>query len=138
VNALHSLAQAQARYDAMLPPEPGPEPSEDHFDTAFDMLVEDRDLMAQFMDEAGPDTVTVFQLFHRAGLPRHDMSERDDDLVESYEVTFRAFFDHYREWLGSRLADSAQDVMQSEIDEAREEAEEYAAADRLEAMGDWP
>jgi hypothetical protein len=137
VNALRSFAQAQARYDAMLPPEPGPEPSEDHFDTAFDMLVEDRDLMAQFMDEAGPDTVTVFQLYHRAGLPRHDMSERDDDLIESYEVTFRAFFDHYRDWLGLRLADTAQDVMQREIDEAREEAEEYAAADRLEAMGDW-
>lgn len=137
MNALHSFAQAQARYDAMLPPEPGPEPSEDHFDTAFDMLVEDRDLMAQFMDEAGPDTVTVFQLYHRAGLPFRDKTQRDDDLIESYEVTFRAFFDHYREWLGSRLADTADDVMQREIDEAREEAEESAAMSRLEAMEGW-
>ena len=133
MNALHSFAQAQARYDAMLPPEPGPEPSEDHFDTAFDMLVKDCDLMAQFMDEAGPDTVTVFQLFHDRGLPFRDKTQRDDELIEAYETTLNAFLEHYREWLGPRLADTAEDVMQSEIEQAREEAAEYAA----ELRRDW-
>lgn len=115
------------------PDDDGPEPSEAHFDEAFGDLVQDDDLLNKFMLETDVTIATVYQLFHRHGFPDKDCSERDDNLIDSYNVTFTIFFDHYRDWLGSRLTVKAQQVMDAEIEQSRIDAAEYAAECREDA-----
>ena len=135
MNAVTNFARAQANYDAMLPPEDGLEPSEAHAEEAFAQLVQDSELLAEFIENERPDYTTVFQLFHAHGLPLMNKTARDDKLREKYDTTMQHFFDHYRDWLGDRLTAKADEVMQAQIAESRAEAAEYAAESRRESRG---
>lgn len=109
----------------------GPEPSEEHFDEAFAELVQDSQLLADFVEAAQPDYTTAFQLFHRhGGLPSSNGTERDDALIDSWQITMTNFFDHYRSWLGTRLDDRADALMRAEIQAAKDEAAESRFDDR--------
>ncbi|HXE07092.1 MAG TPA: hypothetical protein VN612_04295 [Acidobacteriaceae bacterium] len=126
--------QAQERWDNMLPPDDfGQEPTEAQIEEAFSELVQDDERLNDFMLTSDVTICTVYQLYHAHGLPRCDGSERDDDLRDRYANEFTAFFDHYRAWLGDRLTDKADKIMQADMRAAREDAEEYAAECRAEA-----
>jgi hypothetical protein len=108
-----------------------PEPSESHFDEAFAELVQDDDLLNAFMLETDVTIAAVYQLFHRhGGLPSSNGTERDDAMIESWQITMDNFFDHYRQWLGERLTVKAQQVMDAEIQAAKDEAAEARHEDR--------
>lgn len=108
----------------------GPEPSAAHIEEAFDLLVADSDLLADFISDEQPDYTTPFQLYHKYGGLPFNNSERDDNLRESWQITMDGFFEHYRDWLGDRLTNKAYEVMQAEIQASRDEAAEAAADDR--------
>jgi hypothetical protein len=127
MNAQDGFNRAQFNHDNQLPPEDSPEPSEAHIEEAFAQLVQDSDLLNTFMLETDVTITGVYQLFHANGWPTASWSERNDELRDSYALTFEIFFDHYRSWLGDRLTAKADEVMRAQIEEARIEAEEYAA-----------
>ena len=110
-----------------------PEPSEDQVEEAFTALVQDDERLNDFMLTSDVTICKVYQLYHAHGLPRCDGSERDDELRDCYAGAFGEFFDHYRAWLGDRLTDKADKIMQADMRAAREDAEEYAAECRREA-----
>lgn len=129
-----TMQQAQERYDNRLPPEDGPEPTDEQIDTAFDRLVQDDAALADFLDEVAPDTTSLFKLYHRDGLPMGNKTERDDNLYDSYTTLFDTFLRDYRDWLAikdgageCRLMTAAYAVMLEEAEEARKEAEDAAA-----------
>lgn len=130
--------QLQDRFDHALPPDDGPEPTEAHFNEAFDQLMQDDERLIDYINDVGPDTTTIFQLIHKyGGLPLNfNVSERLDVLHEELTNTADAFIDGYRNWLGSVLADRAEQVMRDEIDAARSDAEEKRADD-LFLNGGW-
>lgn len=130
MNHTDAFNRAQANHDNSLPPEDGPEPSEAHIEEAFSNLVAKTPLLLDYIDAMGQDNTTVFQLYHQYGLPRMDGSERDNTLLDSYEVILCNYLDGYREWLGPRLTEEADRVMQEAIRQGKEEAEEAAADDR--------
>lgn len=111
------------------------EPSEAHVEEAFAQLVQDSELLAEFIENEQPDYTTVFQLFHAHGLPSMNKTARDDKLRDKYDTTMKHFFEHYNDWLGDRLTAKADEVMQAQIAEARAEAAEYAAESRRDARG---
>jgi hypothetical protein len=114
--------RAQSNYDNQLPPEPAAEPTEAHFDEAFDQLVNDDELIEQYIEECAPNITAIFQLYHHNGFPRMNRSEKDDELRDSYDTIFTHFLDGYRDWLGSRLAETAEAIMDQEIHDAKEDA----------------
>jgi hypothetical protein len=135
-NSHLTMQQAQERHDNALPPEDGPEPTDEQIETAFGRLVHNDAVLADFLDDWAPDTTSVFQLYQRAGLPLGNNTERDDDLYESYTTLFDIFLRNYREWLAckdkageSRLMTEADAVMLEEAEQARQEAEDQAADD---------
>lgn len=128
-----TFQQAQERHDNSLPPDGGPEPTEEQIDTAFGRLMHDNATLADYLDDWAPDTTSVFQLYQRAGLPLGNKTERDDELYESYTTLFDMFLRNYRDWLeckdaqgNSRLMAMADTIMEDEAREAREEAEDAA------------
>lgn len=126
----------QERYDNQLPVE-ATEPSEEHFNKAFDQLMQDDELLIEYIDEEGPDTTTIFQIIHRmGGLPLNfNGNERFEVMHDQLTGTAEAFIEGYREWLGDRLAERAEQVRLQAIDEARLEAEEARADNSLN--GGW-
>ena len=111
------------------PDDDATEPSPAHYDEALSELVQDSQLLADFIDVEQPDYTTPFQLFHKyGGLPSMDGSERDDNLRNSWQVTMDNFFDHYRDWLGVRLTNKADTIMRAEIQASKDDA----AASRFE------
>jgi hypothetical protein len=114
-----TFSQEQERYDNQLPPDELPEPSEDHFEEAFNRLMQDDELLFDYIDAEGPDTTTIFKLIHQHGLPANHASESDDELRDQLQTTADDFIEGYRKWLGTRLADLADEVMREERDLSR-------------------
>jgi hypothetical protein len=111
--------QLQERYDNQLPPDELPEPSEGQFEEAFNRLMQDDELLFDYIDAEGPDTTTIFKLIHQHGLPANHASESDGELLDQLQTTADDFIEGYRKWLGTRLADLADEVMREERDLSR-------------------
>lgn len=122
---LISFSEAQSRHDNSLPPEDGPEPTEAMEDEAFDELVANSTLLSEYIELVCPVSILhVIQAYNEAGgLPRRNKTPDDDQAFERLTDGFDDFLRGYRQWLGQRLVDQADIVMQRHIENAKEDAE---------------
>lgn len=129
---------AQARYDAMVPADDGPEPSDEHVEEAFSRLLDDGEMFQLFMDDMRPDLSTVFRLFHdHGGLPLRSGTRQDDNQFDALTGAFQTVLDDYRTWLEGQptdpLIDMSYTVMQEGIDANKADANEYRTDCQREA-----
>lgn len=133
MNSTDQFNRMQERHDHAEPREPvAMEPTFFDIEEAFDQLAQDTATQMNFLDEAAPDTTTVFQLYAKHGLPRFDQSPQDDALVEAYTGTLNAFLGAYRRWLEANglLRTVAIRVMAERVETAKQDAAEAAAEAR--------
>jgi hypothetical protein len=119
-----SFHQLQERHDNALPPDEAPEPTPLQFADAFDNLMENATLLADYIEDRNPDVITLFQILHRHGVPSYSRSQREDMLRDRMDSIIDAFVKGYREWLGVRLTNEAEMLRRKAIDDARLDAED--------------
>lgn len=132
---MNTLDSAQSHWDDMTP-EDDREPTLSEVQEALDALVEDSELLDQFITQERPSGhVTIIQLMHGRGLPWRDSTPRDDDLRDRYADALDSLMAEYRDWLAAsgKLQTKADEVMRTAVAQAREDLAWAAEESRRDA-----